>query len=71
MLIAKLVGRSTFLILTSLQPGFVRFSDHGTQHFIAKVTDIIELVNNVLMHDWSKISTLVPLVDRIYLILQK
>ena len=41
------------------------------QQMIAKVIDIIEIVNNILLYNWSKISTLVQLVDRIYYILQK
>lgn len=36
-----------------------------------KVLDIIEILNSVLLYNWSKIKTLVNLVDRVYYIAQK
>jgi hypothetical protein len=38
---------------------------------VNKVLDIVEILNNVLFHNWSKITSLVNLVDRVYYIVQK
>jgi hypothetical protein len=38
---------------------------------VNKVLDIIEVLNNVLLHSWRKITSLVNLVDRVYYIVQK
>ncbi|CAB4003098.1 Hypothetical predicted protein, partial [Paramuricea clavata] len=46
-------------------------SDRERQHMVNKVLDIIEILNNVLLHSWRKITSLVNLVDRVYYIVQK
>ncbi|XP_028393540.1 nucleoporin NUP188 homolog isoform X2 [Dendronephthya gigantea] len=46
-------------------------SDRERQNMVNKVLDIVEILNNVLLHNWSKVSSLVNLVDRVYYIVQK
>jgi hypothetical protein len=45
--------------------------DRERQQMVNKVLDIVEILNNVLFHNWSKITSLVNLVDRVYYIVQK
>ena len=61
----------TIFSVDTLSERLLVFIGSEMQQMIAKVIDIIEIVNNVLLYNWSKISALVHLVDRIYYILQK